>query len=156
MLKIVVQILLLILLISCNKPEALDLVGDWNIKDIIYSAETSRLMTSPLGIYSDGSCYLPTNLQESRDHSDGIWKLTSENHKCYISFTTDNNFFNDKFLISYYEKNGLYRILILENDNKKILLKRFPPPVYKHPSPGRDWPQKYLDKEKQESKPQEI
>ncbi len=127
------------------------LEGYWNTMNVYTSNKNDQVL--PLGfspLWPDGSCTFPTKPLEPNSYMEGHWKKIRKNGNIYIGFSTPNPFYNDTFLIAYFNQTEPYSTMVLETKDKRVLLKKFPAPVWGHPSPGKDWPKEYYEKKRKE------
>ena len=132
--------------ISTNKIE-----GYWNTMNVYTTHRNPEKF--PMGfspLWSDGHCSFPVNALDPDENVEGHWQKIRKHGKVYIAFSTKNPFYNDPFLIAYFNQTELYSTMVLETHDKRVLLKKFPAPVWGHPSPGNDWPTEYLEKKRKE------
>lgn len=128
-----------------------ELQGQWNIHNIYTTGtEYGELSNGILSLSFEGQCYIPKELDQPNSFYEGKWNKMRKSGNVYIAISTPNPFYNDTFLVAFFEQKGMYRTMVLETSDKRILLKRYPPPVWGHPSPGNDWPKQYIDKKKKE------
>lgn len=127
------------------------LVGYWNTMNVYTtyrSTEQFPMGFSPL--WSDGNCLFPVNALVPDGYAEGHWQKIRKKGKVYIAFSTMNPFYNDTFLIAYFNITEPYSTMVLETNEKRVLLKKFPKPVGDQPSPGSDWPKEYFEKKRKE------
>ena len=125
--------------------------GPWNVMNIYTPDKNNELFA--MGFFPlnrDGDCSFPINALEPKSYQKGKWTKLRKNGNVYIAFSTENPFYNDTFLIAYFNITGPYSTMVLETKVKRILLRKFPGPIWGHPNPGNDWPKEYIEKKSRE------